>query len=64
MTAFNLESGSAPRSSFALPYGERLSPLLEEPEACIAEKAELVPGARTAAVKLLWREILEYGGRR
>jgi len=50
-----LGSGSARRSSFALPYGERLSPLLEELEACIAEKPELVPGLpfRTAAVKFV-----------
>jgi len=50
-----LQSSSARKTPFALPYGERLSPLFDELEACLAEKPELVRGlpVRTAAVKFV-----------
>ncbi|MEA4881932.1 MAG: ferrous iron transport protein B [Synergistaceae bacterium] len=48
-----LRETTFPPASFSLPYGERLTPLLDEMEAFLRGKAEIIPGLplRTAAVK-------------
>ncbi len=48
-----LRETTFPSAPFSLPYGERLTPLLDEMEAFLRGKAEIIPGLplRTAAVK-------------
>ena len=48
-----LEAGGGRERTFSIPYGPRLSPLLDEMEAVLSSKPDLIPGlpVRTAAVK-------------